>query len=232
MADETELFFDPVCPFCWATSKWLRQVQRLAGIKVEWRFISLALLNDGPGAYDDKPAGYPEVHAVGRRLLRVAAATREERGGEAVGPLYEAMGQALWERPAEGVKEFDDVLAVQARGIDVEAALTAAGLPTSLADAADDARWDEVLAEETSEALARVGEDVGTPIMSFSPPDGPAFFGPVISDAPRDEDALRYWEALTTLAEMPGFAEIKRTLRSMPVTRLTAPLVGEATKAA
>lgn len=228
MAD-VELFFDPVCPFCWVTSRWLRQVQRLEGIEVDWRFISLALLNDRPGAYDDKPDLYPEVHDLGRRLLRVAAAARDRHGPEAVGPLYEAMGNALWERPGHDVTEFKDVLEVQAEGIDVVAALEAAGLDADLVDAQDDDRWDVVLAEETDAALARVGDDVGTPILSFSPPDGPAFFGPVISDTPSDEDAVRYWHALTTLADMPGFAELKRSLRSFPATTLTAALAGQST---
>jgi 2-hydroxychromene-2-carboxylate isomerase len=231
MSADVELFFDPVCPFCWVTSKWLRQVQRLSDVTVEWRFISLAVLNDRPGAYDDKPALYPAVHGLGRRLLRVAAAARDAHGSEAIGPLYRAMGEALWERGGQDVEEFDDVLAVQARGIDVEAALAAAGLPTGLAAAQDDARWDPVLERETKEALSRVGDDVGTPILSFSPPDGPAFFGPVISNPPSDDEALRYWEALTTLARMDGFAEVKRTLRSMPVTALTEPLVGTTTTA-
>lgn len=228
MAD-VELFFDPVCPFCWVTSKWLRQVQRLDGIEVDWRFISLARLNAGPGAYDDKPDLYPEVHDLGRRLLRVAAAARDRNGPGAVGPLYEAMGNALWERSAPEITEFEDVLAVQVRGIDVAAALRVADLDPTLATAADDDRWDAVVAEETDEALARVGDDVGTPILSFSPPDGPAFFGPVISEVPSDEDAVRYWHALTTLADMPGFAEVKRTLRSFPATTLTAALAGQST---
>lgn len=229
VAADVELFFDPVCPFCWVTSRWLRQVQRLRGTDVEWRFISLAVLNDRPGAYDDKPDLYPEVHGLGRRLLRVAAATRDRHGREAVGDLYEAMGTALWERPGTDVTAFDDVLAVQARGIDVGAVLRRVGLELDLAAAQDDPKWDRVLVAETEEALARVGDDVGTPILSFSPPDGPAFFGPVISDTPSDEDALRYWDALTTLADMPGFAEIKRTLRAFPATTLTAALAGDPT---
>lgn len=185
MAADVELFFDPVCPFCWVTSKWLRQVQRLRGIDVEWRFISLAVLNDRPGAYDDKPDLYPVVHGLGRRLLRVAAATRDRHGREAVGELYEAMGMALWERPGAEVTDFDDVLTVQARGIDVDTVLHRAGLDPDLDASQDEERWDQVLVAETNEALARVGDDVGTPILSFSPPDGPAFFGPVISDTRR-----------------------------------------------
>jgi mycothiol-dependent nitroreductase-like protein len=60
------------------------------------------------------------------------------------------------------------------------------------------------------------GGGVGTPILSFRPPNGPAFFGPVIHQAPDGEDALRLWDAVTTLAGWPGFAELKRTLRGLP----------------
>ena len=104
------------------------------------------------------------------------------------------------------------------------------GCPTGFAEAADDPRWDEMLRRDTDEALCRVGDDLGTPVLSFAPPDGPAFFGPVISDTPFDEEALRYWNALRTLVAMPGFAELKRTLRSMPVTELTRPLAGTTTR--
>lgn len=230
MSDDVEVFVDPVCPFCWVTAQWVGRVQERNGMRVQWRLISLAVLNDRPGAYDDKPEAYPAVHHVGRQLLRVAAAARAEYGARVVGPLYRAMGSALWERPAD-VEAFDDVLAVQARGIDAAAALADAGLPVGLAGAQDDERWDRVLVTETEEALGRVGGDVGTPVISLQPPDGPAFFGPVISEVPHGEEALRYWEALTTLAEMPGFAEIKRPLRTMPSTELLAPLAGQATSA-
>jgi hypothetical protein len=55
------------------------------------------------------------------------------------------------------------------------------GLPVSLADALDDDAFDDELRRETDEALALTGRDVGTPIIHFAPPDGVAFFGPVIS---------------------------------------------------
>jgi hypothetical protein len=228
---DVELFFDPVCPFCWVTSRWMRQVERLADVRVGWRFISLARLNDRPGAYDDKPASYPALHAQGHELLRVAAAAREQHGPEVVGPLYEAMGEQLWETPADGIQDVDDLLEVQSRGIDLEATLEGVGLSADLAGARHETGWDGVIAAETDDALTRVGDDVGTPILSFDPPEGPAFFGPVISDNPSDDEALRYWDALTTLAEMPGFAEVKRTLRTFPATVRTAALAGTQTTA-
>ena len=79
-----------------------------------------------------------------------------------------------------------------------------------------------MLREETTSALARAGRDVGTPIIAIDPPNGPAFFGPVISRVPSDEEAVELWHAVMTLAKWPGFAELKRTLREMPQLPLLA----------
>jgi hypothetical protein len=228
---DLELYFDPVCPFCWQTSKWVRQVQRLKGLEVGYRFISLRFLNE-PLGYEDRPAAYPAVHREGTRLLRVAAATRDAHGDEAVGRLYERMGEALWEvDPPEG-EGFEAVLAHQARGADVAAILRSADLPEHLASAADDEAHDEVIRAETDQALRRAGEDVGTPILSFDPPDGPAFFGPVISDLPSDEDAVALYDAVRLVATWPGFAELKRSLRTFPDARILAGMRDEETRVA
>ena len=94
--------------------------------------------------------------------------------------------------------------------------LAAAGVPERFADALDDDSWDTLLDAESELALSRTGRDVGTPIISFRPPDGLSFFGPVISRVPDDDEAVPLWEAVTTLAAFPGFAEIKRSLRERP----------------
>lgn len=226
---DLEFFFDPVCPFCWVTSRWVRTVQAQRDLAVTWRPISLALLNQG--SYDDKPQGYPAAHHRGLQLLRVAAAAREAHGSEVLGPLYDAMGAAVWNdgAPAE---DFDHVLAHTAQAGDITAILRRTGLPEELAAAVDDPSWDDVLWGDTTEALARAGDDVGTPILSFDPPDGPAFFGPVISEAPEDpEQALALWDAVTLLGRWPGFAELKRSLRHFPATPVTARLAGTVTTA-
>lgn len=219
MTPDVELYLDPVCPFCWQTSKWLRQVQRLAGIDIGYRFISLRFVNE-PKGYDGLPPAYPEVHRQGTRLLRVLAATREHHGEGAVGPLYERMGEALFEVDAPEPGGFEGILALHAAGPDLPGILRAADLPEELAGAADITDHDGVIRAETATALARAGEDVGTPVLSFSPPDGPAFFGPVISDLPSDEDAVELYRAVTRLARWPGFAELKRSLRTFPDVRV------------
>ncbi len=229
MAD-VELFWDPVCPFCWVTSKWVRQVQEVRDVEVDWRLISLRFLNE-PIGYDDRPSFYPAVHARGTELLRVAAAVRADHGAEAMGPLHEALGELLWETPAERMDDGEDMAAHQLRDLDLPSVLSDLDLDPSHAEAAADDSWDEALRAETDIATDRVGGDVGTPIITFGPPDGPSFFGPVISDVlPTAEEAGEAWDALVTLARWPGFAELKRTLRSMPVTALTAPFAEQTTR--
>lgn len=228
---DIDFFFDPVCPFCWVTSQWVRSVQSQRGLRVEWRFISLRLLNDTPGAYDGKPARYPDAHQRGRQMLRVAAAARHAHGPDVVGPLYKALGQAIWEAQPPVAPQFDAVLEHTATAGDLEAILQRVGLPTELAAAADDDAWDGELRAETNEAIERTGGDVGTPIVSFDPPEGPAFFGPVLSEPPADEDALTLWDAVETLARWPTFAELKRGLRTFPNTPVTTTLAGSTTRA-
>lgn len=229
---QVEFFFDPVCPFCWQTSKWFRQVARLdASVQPIWRFISLALLNDEPASSEEFSAS----HGVGLGMLRVAAAAKDAHGPEVVGPLYEEMGTRLWEQVPDLAAPLEDDEVWQAvanHQKSVVAALpeivTAVGLARDLADAQDDSSWDEELAASTHEAMQRTGGDVGTPILSFDPPDGPAFFGPVISSTPTDDEAVELWEAVTTLAQWPSFAEIKRSLREPIDNHLLATLSDQA----
>ena len=229
MTQQVEFFFDPVCPFCWQTSKWFRQVSRLTDVEPVWRFISLAILNEE----EDSPEPMHAGHLVGLRLLRVAAAAGRAHGQGAVGSLYEEMGTRLWEQAPEvdGPLEGDELWKIvgdHQQGV-VDALpdiLTVVGLPVELADASTDARHDDELAASTHEAMARTGGDVGTPILGWGGPDGPAFFGPVISTTPSDDDAVRLWEAVTTLATWPSFAELKRSLRDPIDNRLFATLTG------
>ena len=86
-------------------------------------------------------------------------------------------------------------------------------LPAELAQAQHDQDLDTELRASTDEAMARTGGDVGTPILAWGGDDGPAFFGPVISSTPSDDEAVALWEAVSTLATWPSFAELKRSLR-------------------
>lgn len=208
-APDLEFFFDPACPFCWMTSKWVRVVQQELDLDVRWSYISLVTLNQ---PYDEGD-GSREGHWMGRRSQRVIAAAAAEHGDDVVGPLYEAIGQGIWE--VEGLDE-DAVRALLAAGPDLEAALRAVGLPAEFAAAADDDSRDHLFVRGTKEALSRTGEGVGTPIVTFDP-DGeqPAsFFGPVISELPDVEQSVQFYRAIETAARVPSFAELKRSARS------------------
>jgi hypothetical protein len=207
---DLNFYFDPVCPFAWMTSKWVRSVAAQRRYTVEWRLISLRLLNSHVDYAAQFPPDYEAGHTDGLRLLRVAARAREEHGTAAIGPLYEAIGRRIF--------EVDDELSRGRRGTRelAEPALDEAGLPTHLAEALDDESWDVEIQAETDEALTLTGKDVGTPILHFRPPGGTAFFGPVISRLPGDDDAVALWDHVVALAAFPGFAELKRSLREQP----------------
>jgi hypothetical protein len=213
MADRTDLefFFDPICPYAWITSRWVTEVAGLQDYSVRWRFIALALVNEGKDYGAEFPPAYPTLHGLGRDLLRVAAAARRDHGEEVIAEYYTAVGNrmhpgglsvAIWKGEPIPETLVADVLAE-------------VGLPAGLAEAAQDASLDDILREESETALGRTGREVGTPILTFDPGSDRenSLFGPVISKAPKGEEAVRVWDAVRVMAATPGFAELKRSLR-------------------
>jgi 2-hydroxychromene-2-carboxylate isomerase len=210
-AYDIEFFWDPICPFAWITSRWVASVAEQTGYRVDWRFISLRLINKHRDYVNDFPPGYEFGHTAGLRMLRVAAAIRHELGREVLDRVVEAFGRSHWDRPH--ADPLGDRLSSREHVVGV---LAAAELPERFADALDDDRWDALLDAESELALSRTGRDVGTPIITFHPPDGLSFFGPVISRVPEAHEAVPLWDAVVRLASFPGFAEIKRSLRERP----------------
>ncbi|MFE8886853.1 DsbA family protein [Pseudarthrobacter enclensis] len=218
MNADINFYFDPVCPFAWMTSKWVRQVQAQRGYTVDWRFISLRQINAAVDYDAHFPPEYEAGHTAGLRLLRVAARARAEHGRESIARLYEAFGTRIFEAVPDATGEPSEGEVRERRGTRefVEPILTQAGLPLALAETLDDDSWDNEIRQETDEALALAGKDVGTPIIHFEPPAGVAFFGPVISRLPDEESAAELWDHVVGLARFPGFAELKRSLRERP----------------
>lgn len=208
---DIEFFWDPICPFAWITSRWVEQVAQQRDYTVDWRFISLRLINKDKDYATEFPPGYEFGHTAGLRMLRVAAAIREELGREVLGGLVTAFGHSHWDLP-QGSGMGDRLSSTD----HVAEVLRAAGLPEHFAESLDDTSWDEMLDAESEMALSRTGRDVGTPIITFQPPDGLSFFGPVISRVPEPAEAGPLWDAVTTLAAFPGFAEMKRSMRERP----------------
>ncbi len=215
---DIRFYFDPVCPFAWMTSKWVRMVQEQRHYHVEWRFISLRLVNADVDYDAHFPPEYEAGHTAGLRLLRVAARVRAEHGDEAVGRLYAACGARIFDSPggAEVGPGAEDERTARGTREFVDPVLREAGLPADLATALDDESWDLQIGMETEEALGLTGKDVGTPIIHFEPPAGVAFFGPVISRLPEEDTAAELWDHVIGLARFAGFAELKRSLRELP----------------
>jgi hypothetical protein len=206
---DINFYFDPVCPFAWMTSKWVRLVMAQRDYTVDWRFISLRMVNSAVDYDSHFPPGYETGHTAGLKLLRVAAKVRADYGREAVGPLYEAIGTQVFdtvpdEREDRGSRAF------------LEPILAQVGLPLALTEVLDDTSLDPELRRQTEEALSLTGKDVGTPIIQFQPPEGVAFFGPVISRLPNEAHAAQLWDHVIGLAGFAGFAELKRSLRERP----------------
>lgn len=192
-----EFWFDPLCPWAWLTSRWIVEVTRVRPIEVQWHFMSLAHLNAGRDLSEE----YVESITRGWEPIRVIARARAERGEETVGALYTAMGT----RRHPGEQDFDEV---------IEGALADLDLPASWAEAAESDEFDDAIIASTDRAIELVGDDVGTPVIAV---DGVAFFGPVISPAPRGEDAGQLWDGVLAVARTQGFFELKRTRTVGPI---------------
>jgi len=206
MAD-VEFFWDPVCPWAWITSRWVVNVTEERPLDVDWRFICLRMVNDSKDYETEFPPQYQRGHTRGLELLRVAAAVRATAGPSAMLPLYTAYGRII--HLAGDPTVFDDRSGV-------EGVLAELGHPVELADAAYVSDYDGEVRADTDEALARCGGNIGTPVLSFGPPDGPSFFGPVINKAPVGAEAVALWDAVWALGSNPHFSELKRSLRGRP----------------
>jgi hypothetical protein len=101
-----------------------------------------------------------------------------------------------------------------------EDVLEAAGVDMSHAAAFSDPAWDDAVEAETAAGIDLAGEDVGTPIIALTYPDGSqsAIFGPVMTPIPRGQAALDLWDGMAKVMSVPGFFELKRTRDVGPET--------------
>jgi hypothetical protein len=224
MTTSVDFWFDPLCPWCWATSRWVLAAAEVRPLKIVWHPMSLGILN-APTEPNEELERFSQI---ARGPIRVFAAVNAQESNERVAALYTAVGTrfhhydhgllAPIRRPdGPGILE-GIVTALPNSPVLIEEALEETGLPGDYVLAFSDSSWDAVIRESHDEVPSGIQnqELIGVPTISV---DGsPALFGPVISHYPDSEKAGELWDAFATLALEPTFFELKRvTDRPIPL---------------
>lgn len=202
MSENVTFYFDVSCPFCWQTSRWIKEVEKVRDIEVDWVPMSLAVLNDGR----DLPADYAAMMEANWGPARVFAKVKAEQP-EKVDELYTVMGEMVHpggEGGKKGYGAYDSVIA---------AALEKVGLPAAFAEVANTDDEDDLLRGFHQRAMDAVGDDVGTPVVQLGET---AFFGPVITRVPQGEEAGQLFDHAVGLANYEYFFELKRSRTEAP----------------
>lgn len=193
-----DFWFDPACPWAWMTSRWMLEVQQVREVRTVFRVMCLAVLNEGRDLEPDYREAIDEAWLGARACIGV----ERQYGSEKLLEFYNALGTRyhLGEQPAtvETVRE----------------ALQECGLDPEIADTAATDTWDEEVRASHHEGMDPVGQDVGTPVLHIN---GKALFGPVISPAPKGEEAGELFDGVSKVTAYSGFFELKRTRTVGPI---------------
>lgn len=199
-----DMWFDPLCPWAWVTSRWLLEVEKVRPVETRFNVMSLSVLNSGR----DLPEQYKELMERGWGPVRVCIAAAEANGPQVLRDLYTALGTRIHLQKYElGEQLFTE-------------SLREVGLDPALAAAATSTDYDEALVASHNAGMKPVGTDVGTPVIHAPGPvagETVAFFGPVVTPAPKGEAAGLLWDGVVLVAATPGFYELKRSRDVGPI---------------
>lgn len=202
--ESVTFWFDVSCPFCWITSRWIKEVEQVRDIEVKWQPMSLSVLNEGR---DELPEDYKQKMTANWAPARVFTAVAVEDGEDKLDALYTEMGTRIHDG-GQGGKDtpegYDEI---------IRESLAAIGLPAERFDAAHAETYDAKLRGYHAGAMDSVGNDVGTPVVKLG---DTAFFGPVLTRIPRGEEAGRIFDGAVALAGYPHFFELKRSRTENP----------------
>lgn len=187
-------------------SRWILEAQTVRPIELRWNLMSLAILNEKKELLEEQRNTLNDII----KSLRVLAAAKARYGDEVIPSLYSAMGTRFRnEGMRHNLESIHETLAD---------ALEAAGLDPALVEAMDSTEFDDEVRQSHKEGTELVGSAVGTPVIAVNGPTGrTAFFGPVISPAPRGEAAGRLWDGVLLVAGTDGFFELKRSRNREPL---------------
>lgn len=205
MTTQVDFWFDPLCPWAWMTSRWMLEVEKVRDVHTTFHVMSLSVLNDGR----DLPEDYKEHMLEGWVGARASLLVEQQYGSEKLREFYTALGTRYHLGKEPKTAET------------VRAALAEVGCDESIAEKAD--AWkpgdapdelDAALRKSHHEGMDPVGDEVGTPVIHIN---GKALFGPVISPAPKGEQAGRLFDGFALVTEYDGFYELKRTRTVGPI---------------
>ena len=198
MTTTVDFWFDPTCPWAWMTSRWLLEVEKVRDVEVTFHVMSLSVLNDGRDLPEDYLAHMKDAWLPARAALLV----EQRHGSEKLRDFYTEIGTRFHLRQEP---ETPDV---------VRAALAAVGADEEIADLAQTDAFDDDLRRSHHEGMDPVGDEVGTPVLRIN---GMSLFGPVISPAPKGEEAGSLFDGVEKVTAYPGFFELKRTRTVGPI---------------
>ncbi|MHA7648610.1 mycothiol-dependent nitroreductase Rv2466c family protein [Mycobacterium sp. ML4] len=185
------IWFDPVCPFSWNTARWLVAVAEKRGITVDWRLMSLALLNEGR----EMPPKQQSRMADSQRVGRLMAAIRDQHGNTGLATAYFAFA----ERYLDQSEPLGDELATQVLGAVKSWDVTA--------DVLADTSWDGPVRRSHQAGQDALGETGGSPIVRIN---DHTFFGPVLTAPPDPEAVETLFDAVAALGAVPQFSQLQR----------------------
>ncbi len=191
---KVEFYFDPSCPFCWVTSRWLLSVKNQRDLNITWRPFSLAMKNGELDSGSNSQINHLPAH----RVIRVMLAANKDNV-----PLLD-MYTKFGIRHFMIGDEYDDTV--------ISDVLKEMKLDAKYAKFADDTKLDDELAESIKKATAIVGQDIGVPtiVFDFNVGQKTGFFGPVLQALPDEKESIELWDGLVQVAKTPGFYELKR----------------------
>ena len=187
-----DFWFDPLCPWAWIASRWMKEVEQVRDVETSFHVMCLEYLNKDKDISDDYRATLEPAWGP----VRVCIAAEQKHGREVLLSLYTALGTRIHRDGEEISREL------------IAAAVAEAGLEPELVDAMDDESYDDAVAASHHEGMDQVGNEVGTPTIAF---EGAAFFGPVLSKIPRADEAGQLWDGCVAVAKVPYFYELKRS---------------------
>ncbi|GAA4888366.1 DsbA family protein [Tessaracoccus lubricantis] len=198
MTTNVDFWFDPTCPWAWMTSRWMLEVEKVRDVKTTFHVMSLAVLNDGRELSPGYRAHIDKAWVPARAALLV----EQRHGSDKLLEFYNEIGTRFHPNGEEVSPET------------VKAALAAVGADADILDIALTGDIDDDLRRSHHEGMDPVGDEVGTPVLRVN---GMSLFGPVISPAPKGEEAGELFDGFVKVTSYPGFFELKRTRTVGPI---------------